>query len=100
MLSSRFSASTPVPRGGPAEPVEGVFSGVLSADEGLKLGTLLAKDLVTAEITPGLRRLSLFDLKYESCRQTVGIIPTDFSQKGFLFLLNKVMYELPEPHSA
>lgn len=61
MLSSRLSASTP-----DTEDAL-VFSGVLRAD-GLRLGTLLARDLVTADRTPGLSRLSLFVRMSDSCR--------------------------------
>lgn len=49
----------PNEEGVPTAELEVVFSGVLNAD-GLRLGTLFARDFVTADKTPGLSKLSPF----------------------------------------
>ena len=67
MLSSKFSESTMMEDGwGPGEALWEAFSGVLRAD-GLRLGTRLARDLVTADSTPGFSRLSPLFLMSDSC---------------------------------
>lgn len=67
MLSSRFSESTMREDGwGPKEVLWEAFSGVLRVD-GLRLGTRLARDLVTTDSTPGFSRLSPLFLISDSC---------------------------------